>query len=119
MRLFQLRRRSISVRTRGKKRFSEGSVDFSDCVALCGGSKCCNNVEQGEGKGSGRNPLSPDRSKHVDVRYHSIQQDLVGTEKVQILHENSGWQHADILAKPLSMNLFPKHRRALTNLEGD
>ena len=75
--------------------------------------------EDNEGaKALAENPLSSERSKHIDVRYHFIR-DLVGKETIRIVHVDSGWQHADVLTKPLSVNLFERHRRFLMNLGSD
>ena len=75
--------------------------------------------EDNEGaKALAENPLSSERSKHIDVRYHFIRE-LVGTGRIRIVHVDSGWQHADILTKPLSINLFARHRRVLMNLDCD
>ncbi|CAM9261968.1 unnamed protein product, partial [Sphacelaria rigidula] len=57
--------------------------------------------EDNEGaKALAENPLSSGRSKHIDVTYHFIRE-LVGTGKIRVVHVGSGWQHADILTKPL------------------
>ena len=75
--------------------------------------------EDNEGaKALAQNPLSSERSKHIDVRYHFFR-DLVRKETIRIVHVDSGWQHADVLTKPLSVNLFERHRRFLMNLGSD
>ena len=52
------------------------------------------------------------------MRYHFIR-DLVGKERIRIVHVDSGWKHADVLTKPLASNLFERHRRFLMNLGSD
>ena len=57
--------------------------------------------EDNEGaKALAENPLSSEPSIRIDVRYHFIRE-LVGTGRIRIVHVDSGWQHADILTKPL------------------
>ena len=55
------------------------------------------------------NPLSSTRTKHIDVRYHFIR-DKVREGKVDVRHIPSEDQRADILTKPLGVELFRKHR---------
>ena len=50
----------------------------------------CKNNEETESLGE--NPLSFERSKHIDDRYHFIR-DLGGTGRIRIVHVDSGWQH--------------------------
>ncbi|CAM9815854.1 unnamed protein product, partial [Sphacelaria rigidula] len=67
--------------------------------------------EDNEGaKALAENPFSSERSKHIDVRCHFIRE-LVGTGNIRVVHVGSGWQHADIWTKPLSINLFTGHSR--------
>ena len=54
-------------------------------------------MEDNEGaKVMADNPLISVRSKHIDVRWHSIRE-LVGKKGVKVVHVASEWQHADIL----------------------
>ena len=55
------------------------------------------------------NPLSSNRTKHIDVRYHFIR-DEVKRGSIMVLHVKSEGQHADALTKPLAIEVFRKHR---------
>ena len=69
------------------------------------------------GKALAENLLSSERSKHIDVRYYFIRE-LVGTGRIRVVHVDSGWQHADIVTKPPSINLLARHRR-VSNLDDE
>jgi transposase InsO family protein len=60
-----------------------------------------------------------DRSKHIDIRYHYLR-DLVNKEEVVIDYCETKKMTADTLTKPLSKELFEKHRSGLglINLRG-
>ena len=54
-------------------------------------------------------------NKHIDVKFHFIQE-LVHAGEIRILHVGTKGQHADILTKALWRNKFMVHRAALMNL---
>ena len=62
-----------------------------------------------------KNPVSNSNSKHIDVRHHFLRE-LVRQGDIIVNHVPSEYQHADILTKVLAFDLFPIHRRFLTNL---
>lgn len=75
--------------------------------------------EDNEGANSlADNSPSPKRGEHIDVRCHFIRE-FMDTGNIYVVHVVSGWQHADILTKPLSITLCVRHRRVLMNSEGD
>ena len=55
------------------------------------------------------------RSKHIDVKFHFIQE-LGRAGEIRILHVQTKDQHADILTKALWRKKFMVHRAALMNL---
>jgi len=52
------------------------------------------------------------RSKHIDVRFHFLR-DLTKEEVVKLVHCNTSNQVADIMTKPLKLNVFQKLRDQL------
>ena len=56
------------------------------------------------------NPLSSVRSKHIDIRYHFIRNE-VKEGRVIVKHVKAEEQHADILTKPTTLDSFLKHRK--------
>ena len=70
---------------------------------------------QGYNQGSlalANNPISHQRSKHIDVRYHFIR-DLVRAKKVILSYVPSYENNADVLSKPLSRICFERCVRKL------
>ena len=63
------------------------------------------------------NHLSYARSKHIDVRFHSIRE-LFKVRKISVEYLASAEQHADILTKALGRANFRYHRKHLMNLAG-
>ena len=61
------------------------------------------------------NPSSASRSKHIDVKLHSIR-GLIRAGDVRVLHVGTEEQHADVLTKPLWRKKFMLHRGVLMNL---
>jgi Reverse transcriptase (RNA-dependent DNA polymerase) len=59
-----------------------------------------------------KNPVHHERSKHIDVRYHSIREHIKEKE-VQVTHVPSNDQVADIFTKALPRPLFENCRRKL------
>lgn len=59
-----------------------------------------------------KNPVMHGRSKHIDVRFHFLR-DLVNNGVVELVHCGSKDQLADILTKPLKLDLFLKMREQL------
>lgn len=59
-----------------------------------------------------KNPVMHGRSKHIDVRFHFLR-DLVNNEVVELIHCGSKDQLADIMTKPLKLELFLKMREQL------
>ena len=62
------------------------------------------------------NPLSSAKSKHIDVRFHSIRE-LFEARKISVEYVASAEQHADILNKALSRANFRYHRKHLNLAE--
>lgn len=64
-----------------------------------------------------KNPVNHERSKHIDVRFHFIR-DEVKYENVKLVHVASRDQVADIFTKPLPMVLFENCKRMLGMKDG-
>ena len=60
-----------------------------------------------------KNPVQHSRSKHIDIRYHFIK-DQVEQGTIQLEYVGTRDQISDILTKPLSTELFEKHRWSLS-----
>ena len=63
------------------------------------------------------NHLSYARSKHIDVRFHSIRE-LSKARKISVEYLASAEQHTDILTKALGRANFRYHHKHLMNLAG-
>ena len=61
------------------------------------------------------NPLSSARTKHIDVRFHLIQE-LVRSKTISVKYVPTKEQHADILTKAPTGNTFRNHRDFLMNV---
>ena len=61
------------------------------------------------------NPVSSARSKHIDLRFHSVRE-LLRAKKIDIQFVASEEHHADILTKSLAATPFKSQRRFLLNL---
>lgn len=59
-----------------------------------------------------KNPVMHGRSKHIDVRFHFLR-DLANDRVVELMHCGSKDQLADIMKKPLKLDLFLKMREQL------
>jgi hypothetical protein len=59
-----------------------------------------------------KNPVLHGRSKHIDVRFHFLR-NLTKDEVIDIEHCGTNEQLADIMTKPLRLELFEKFRAAL------
>ena len=59
-----------------------------------------------------KNPVMHGRSKHIDVRFHFLRE-LVNDGVVELVHCGSKDQLADIMTKPLKLELFLKMRKQL------
>ena len=57
-------------------------------------------------------PVMHGRSKHIDVRFHFLR-DLTKEEVVKLVHCGTNDQVADILTKPLKLEVFLKLREKL------
>ena len=64
-----------------------------------------------------KNPVHHERSKHIDVRFHSIREHVKNGE-VEMTHVASRDQVADIFTKPLPGELFEKFKKLLGMREG-
>jgi hypothetical protein len=62
--------------------------------------------------GLAKNPVHHERSKHIDVRYHSIREHIKEKE-VRVTHVPSNDQVADIFTKTLLRPLFENCRRKI------
>jgi hypothetical protein len=54
-----------------------------------------------------KNPIMHSRSKHIDVRFHFLQ-NLIKDEVVELVQCSTQEQMADILTKPLKLETFVK-----------
>ena len=59
-----------------------------------------------------KNPVMHGRSKHIDVRFHFLR-DLTKDGTVELVHDDTQEQLADIMTKPLKLNTFVKLRGQL------
>lgn len=59
-----------------------------------------------------KNPVMHGRSKHIDVRFHFLR-DLTKEEVVSLVHCGTNDQVADIMTKPLKLEVFLKLREEL------
>lgn len=59
-----------------------------------------------------KNPVLHGRSKHIDIRVHFLR-DLTKEGAVELIHCNSEDQIADIMTKPLKLEVFEKLRGLL------
>ena len=64
-----------------------------------------------------KNPVFHERSKHIDVRYHSIREHIKN-EEVEVVHVPSRDQAADILTKALARTAFEEGKRKLGMIRG-
>lgn len=63
-----------------------------------------------------RNPVQHSRTKHIDVHYHFVRQQ-VQEEKLQVQHVPTDQQLADLLTKPLPKAQFETLRKLMTNIK--
>ena len=63
------------------------------------------------------NPISGGRTKHIDVRYHFIREQ-VNHKVIAIKYTESRNPRADIRTKAIGAEGFVRHRRFLMNLPG-
>ena len=61
------------------------------------------------------NPLSSARTKHIDVRFHFVQE-LVSSGTIVVEYVPTSEQRADIMTKPLTGSIFGENRNFLMNL---
>jgi hypothetical protein len=59
-----------------------------------------------------KNPVMHGRSKHIDVRFHFLR-NLTKEGTVELIHCGSQDQIADIITKPLKLEVFQKLRKLL------
>ena len=59
-----------------------------------------------------KNPMMHGRSKHIDVRFHFLR-DLTKEEVVELVHCGTQDQIANVLIKPLKLDLFLKLRELM------
>ncbi|KAL0313353.1 UNVERIFIED_CONTAM: Retrovirus-related Pol polyprotein from transposon TNT 1-94 [Sesamum radiatum] len=59
-----------------------------------------------------KNPVMHGRSKHIDVRFHFLR-NLVKDGALELVYCGSQDQVADIMTKPLKIEVFQKHRKML------
>ncbi|GJS20371.1 retrovirus-related pol polyprotein from transposon TNT 1-94, partial [Tanacetum coccineum] len=68
-----------------------------------------------------KNPVYHDRSKHINTRYHYIQE-CIARKDVRVIHTSSEDQVTDIFTKPLNAQDFSRQRMMLgvgkSSLEG-
>ena len=58
------------------------------------------------------NSINNRRTKHIDVRYHFVREQIQG-KMIAIQYCETSLMTADILTKPLGKNIFQFHRNAL------
>ena len=71
---------------------------------------------QGAVQLAAQNPVTNSNSKHIDVRHHFLRE-LVRQRNIKVVQVPSEFQHADILTKALTYDLFALHRELLMNLK--
>lgn len=54
-----------------------------------------------------RNPVMHGRSKHINVRFHFLQE-LAREGVIELIHCNTSEQIADVVTKPLKVDVFVK-----------
>jgi hypothetical protein len=54
-----------------------------------------------------------DRSKHIEIQYYYVRNDMVNRNRLKIVHIPGSLQPADILTKQLGRELFEGHCKAL------
>ncbi|KAD1540679.1 hypothetical protein E3N88_42653 [Mikania micrantha] len=59
-----------------------------------------------------KNPVLHRRTKHIEVRFHYLRE-LVNEEKIQLVFCSTNDQVADVLTKPVKLEVFEKMRRLL------
>ena len=59
-----------------------------------------------------KNPVMHGRSKHIDVRFHFLRE-LTKDGTVQLVYCNTQEQVADVMTKPLKLDVFVKLRNLL------
>ena len=64
-----------------------------------------------------KNPVYHERSKHIDVRYHSIREHIKN-EDVKVVHVPSKNHPADILTKALPRTAFEEGKKKLGMIRG-
>ena len=97
-----------------KEALSTGAILSFICPELTG--SCVRVFEDNQGAiALAENPLSSARSKHINVRFHSVRE-LLRAKKIDIQFVASEEQHADILTKSLAATPFKSHRKFLLNL---
>jgi len=64
-----------------------------------------------------KNPVNHERSKHIDVRFHFIREQ-VKKESVKLVHVASQDQVVDIFTKPLPKELFDKYKKMIGMMDG-
>ena len=91
-----------------------GAVLFFICHELSG--SCVRVFEDNQGAiASAVNPLSAARSKHIDVRFHSVRE-LLCAKKVGIQFVVPEAQHTDILTNSFAATPFKYRRKFSLNL---
>ena len=63
-----------------------------------------------------KNTVTTSNSKHIDIRHHFMRELVFGGEIV-VSHVSSELQHADVLTKPLTRELFVFHRNFMMNTQ--
>lgn len=59
-----------------------------------------------------KNPVMHGRSKHIDVRFHFLRE-LTKDGKIELMHCGTRDQIADLMTKPLKLDVFQKLREQL------
>ncbi len=64
------------------------------------------------------NPVFHDRTKHIDIRHHFVR-DVQARKEVRLQHIHTAKNPADVLTKPLPIEVFKVHRAFVLGYDGD
>ena len=70
------------------------------------------NMDNQGAMGLARNPVSHNKSKHIDIKYHFLR-DCVVDKKIEIVHVPTSFNVADLMTKPLARVKFSQFRKSM------
>ena len=89
---------------------------FTDFVVRGGSSSVVNkvvvNIDNQGAMGLARNPVSHNKSKHIDIKYHFLRECVINGI-IDIVHVPSSFNVADIMTKPLAKVKFSQFRKLM------